>query len=342
MLDVERFVQALPKAELHLHLEGSIRPDIALTLAARAKVPIRHPRDGRALVTSDEFHDVFQFQTFGDFLRLYVQISGCLGRADDFALIVDDLAQRLVEQGVRYAEVTFTPWTHVARGVEPAEIHVGLAEGLAMARDRGVALRWVFDVVRSTPDQAEPTVSFAMEHERQQPGAVVGVGVGGPEAGQFEMAPIVAAFAKARSAGFKSLPHAGELAGAESVRFALEALQADRIGHGVRCLEDASLVDELRDRAIPLEVCPTSNVCLGVASSLAEHPLPALMDAGVAVSLGSDDPTFFNTDLCREYVGCAQAYGWGPNELRSLARAAIEHSFMDDTLAQAMLAELDG
>lgn len=319
-------VRALPKAELHLHLEGAMSPALAIRLAQRHGVAL--PGTERGI---EGLREAFVFRTFEDFIRLYLRVSATLCQAADFRDLVLDVSERLAEQNVRYAETTFTPVTHLARGVPQDEVVAGLQEGRAEALARhGVYLRWVFDVVRSFPDQARPTLAFARAVEAADPGAVVGLGVGGPERGTFDMEPIAEMFAAGRAEGFHSLPHAGEMAGPESMWLALDRLGADRLGHGVRCLEDPRLVEVLRERRIPLEVCPTSNVLLGVAPSLAEHPLPRLLAEGLVVTLGSDDPTFFGTDLVREIVACAAAFGWSPAEVRALIATGIDVSFMPD------------
>ena len=320
---MEAFIRALPKAELHLHLEGSIEPELAMRLAARRGVQLPgHERGAEGL------RDAYVFRDFHDFLRLYLAVSSCLVEPEDVADTAADLGRRLAEQNVRYAEVTFTPITHVARGVPPEKLWEGLSQGRARAlEEHGVQLRWVFDIVRSFPDQAEGTADFALQMRTRDDGSVVGIGVGGPEADHYPMDAIVRAFARARAEGLKSLPHAGENAGAASIWTAVRDLGADRIGHGVRCLEDPALVDHLRERGIVLEVCPGSNVALGVVESLDAHPLPQLIDAGLHVTLGSDDPPMFGTDLHREYLHCAAAFGWDEARLRALADASFTASF---------------
>ncbi|MEX1364142.1 MAG: adenosine deaminase, partial [Nannocystaceae bacterium] len=260
------FIRALPKAELHLHLEGSVRPAVARRLARRRGVtlPGVDPNDETA-----DLRDAFPFVDFSGFLRLYLAIASCLHEAEDFAEIVEDLGARLAAQGARYAEVTFTPSLHRHRGLPDAPMLEGLAEGRRRVLQRhDVLLRWVFDVVRIFPEQAEPTLDFALAMQRHDPGAVVGLGLGGPEDRPHEVSPLREVFARARSAGLHSLPHAGELDGPVRIWEALRELRAERIGHGVRCLEDPALVEYLRAEGIPLEVCPSSNVCLGVVASL--------------------------------------------------------------------------
>lgn len=332
--DLDAFVRSLPKAELHLHLEGSVTPGVARRLALRHGValPGLDPRDEAA-----DLRQAFPFVDFSGFLRLYLAIASCLNRAEDFVEIVEDLGARLHAQGVGYAEVTFTPALHRSRGLKPAPILAGLAEGRRRVLERhDVLLRWVFDVVRIFPEQAEPTLAFARAMERIDPGATVGLGLAGPENRPHAIEPLRATFAAARAEGLHVLPHAGELAGPERIWEVLRELGAERIGHGVRCLEDPALVEHLRAHAIPLEVCPSSNVCLSVAASWGEHPLPRLLDAGLEVSLASDDPPLFGTDLVQEYLRAAEAFGWGPERLRALAAASIEHAFMPADRAQRM------
>lgn len=339
MTDLAAFVRALPKAELHLHLEGSVTPGLARRLARRRGVMLPGVPD-----LEDEAADVrqaFPFTDFSGFLRLYLAIASCLREAEDFAELVEALGAGLHAQGVGYAEVTFTPALHRSRGVPDAVMIAGLVAGRRAILERhDVLVRWVFDVVRIFPEQAEPTLAFARAMERADPGATVGLGLAGPEDRPHAIAPLVPTFARAKAEGLHVLPHAGELAGAERIWEVVRGIGAERIGHGVRCLEDPALVEHLREHGIALEVCPTSNVRLGVARSLAEHPLPRLLDAGLKVSLGSDDPPLFDTDLVAEYVGAAQAFGWGPERLVSLARASIEQAFMPEDRRARMLAGL--
>lgn len=328
------FIRAMPKAELHLHLEGSVRPEVAQRLARRHRValPGVDLDDERA-----DLRDAFPFVDFSGFLKLYLAIASCLRTAADFCEIVEDLGARARAQGVSYAEVTFTPSLHHHNGLPNEPMLEGLAEGRRrVLAEHDVLLRWVFDVVRIFPEHGDATLAFARAMERADPGSVVGLGLGGPEDRPHTAEPLVEVFARARADGFHSLPHAGELAGPERIWEVLHKLGAERIGHGVRCLDDPALVEHLCAEGIALEVCPSSNVCLGVVKSLAEHPLPRLIEAGLKVSLGSDDPPLFQTDLVSEYERVVDAFGWGANELRALALASIDHSFMPPQRAVAM------
>ncbi len=331
---LDALILALPKAELHVHLEGSILPELAVRLAHRRGRTLPGMESGAA-----GLREHYRFASFKDFLRMYVAISACLSEAEDFCEISVALARELAAQRVVYAEVTFTPMTHVARGVDPAVMLAGLAEGRARAlEEHGVELAWVFDIVRCFADQAEGTVDLALRGRSQ---GVIGLGLGGPEAPEWPTAPFVAAFARAKAEGLRSLPHAGELTGPATIWEALQMLGAERIGHGVGAIGDPSLIDHLVRTQIPLEVCPSSNLGIGLYPDMAAHPLPQLLRAGVAVSLASDDPPMFATTLVEEYRRCAAAYGWDVAQLRALAAAAVHHSFLAPERKAALLREHD-
>ncbi len=322
----EAFVRALPKAELHVHLEGAIPAPVAARLARRHGVVIPG-------FEADGGVGGYRFGSFRDFIRVYLALSACLVEADDFAIAVASLAERLAAQNVPYAEVTFTPLTHRMRGVSFETMWTGLQQGRAEAARHGVTLGWVFDIVRTLPDQAEPTVEFAVGMQARDPGAVVGLGLGGPELPGEPLGGFVSAFERARAHGLRRLPHAGEQAGAANVVAVLDRLGAERIGHGIRAVEYPALLERLRREDVALEVCPTSNVALGVVKGLAEHPLPRLLEARVPVVLGSDDPGVFGTDLVEVYLRCIEAFGWDASTVRALAAASIDRAFMPPDLA---------
>jgi len=324
----------LPKVELHLHLEGSIPPELALRLARRHGRGLPGMADGAA-----GLREHYRFASFTEFVRMYLAISACLVDAEDFCEIAVALGRELAAQRVVYAEVTFTPMTHVARGVDAAVMLAGLAEGRTRAREQyGVELAWVFDIVRSLGDQAAPTLELALRGREQ---GVIGLGFSGPEAAGWPIAPFGPVFARGRAEGLRSLPHAGEMAGPRSIWDALTVLGADRIGHGVRAVDEPALLEHLALHQVPLEVCPTSNLGIGLYPDLAAHPLPRLLAAGLAVSLASDDPPMFATSLVQEYRRCAAAYGWDAAQLRALAAAGVRHSFMSEPRKAALLAEQD-
>lgn len=320
----ERLIHAVPKVELHVHLEGAIGKRLLRELARKHGVRLPFPPGA-----GDEGRH--RFADFDAFVRLYVAVSACLVDAPDFAAAAEDLGRAQAEQNIPYSEVTFTPMTHAARGVDQEAMLEGLAEGRARAREiHGVELRWVFDIVCSIPDQAEPTLDFALRMRARDPDAVVGLGLGGPELRGAPLQAYASTFARARAEGLHSLPHAGELGGPDSIWAALRHLGAERIGHGIRCLEDPGLVAHLEREQIPLEVCPGSNVTLGVVPRLAAHPLPRLLEAGLAVTLASDDPVLFDTSLSQEYSRCAEAFAWDTQAIVSVARMGVEHAFCDE------------
>ena len=326
------WIRGLPKAELHVHLEGSVPPALALELAARHGIELPGAEGGVAGLRA-----AYRFRSFRDFIGLYVAISSCLVDAADFELLVWGVGRELQTQGVHYAEMTFTPMTHVARGVDAAAMLDGLQRGrVAVESDLGVRIAFVFDIVRSFPDQGGPTVDL-MCRARAGGLPVVAIGVGGPEGPQWPHQPLVPYFQRAKAEGFRSVPHAGEQDGATSVEVALDAFMADRIGHGVRSIESPALIERLVRDGIPLEVCPTSNLRLGIYETMEAHPFERLRAAGVRVSLASDDPPLFGTTLVDEYQSVAEHFGYGRRDLHALASAAVEHSFLPEDEKRALM-----
>ena len=313
------FIREMPKVELHVHLEGSIRPSTLLTLAERNSVAL----PAQDLKGVREF---YRFTDFDHFIRVYFTISGCLKTAADFSLIAYEFGADMARQNIRYAEVTFTPYTNVTNtGLTFDEVLSGLNDGRARARaDFGVEFQWVLDIVRDTPDTRHQVAEWATSAVDR---GVVGFGLGGTERG-YPPEWFADAFAMAREAGLHSVPHAGEIAGPESVWAAIRLLGAERIGHGVRCVEDPALVDHLREHQVPLEVCPTSNLYLGVYPSYEQHPIRWLWEEGLCVTVNSDDPPMFNTDLVREYQVLAENLGFTAAELEQLSLTALRASFL--------------
>jgi aminodeoxyfutalosine deaminase len=324
------FVDALPKVELHVHLEGSIAPSTLLALA-------RSQPGSRLPTTEDGLRELYRFRDFAHFIETYLLVCQHLRSADDFALITRELGASLAAQNVRYAEVTVTPMGHVRRGVAPEALFEGIERGRAeVEAAHGVRLAWSTDIDGAGgPDLAVETVELVLRH---RPAGLVSFGLGGAEVPRAQFGR---AFDLARDAGLHSVPHAGEAAGPSSVWEAVDRLGAERIGHGVRCVEDPALVAELRERRIPLEVCPVSNVRTGVVTDLAGHPLPRLLEAGLVVTLNSDDPPMFGTSLRNEYLSAVRAMGITPSTLAGLARNAARASFLPEADAQAIVAEID-
>lgn len=315
-MSIRTFIEQMPKAELHVHLEGAIAPETLLTLAARHGKTL--PAD-----TADGLQDWYQFTTFRHFITIYLTIQDCIRSAEDFAFIVYAFGADRARQNIRYTEATVTPYTHIwqDKGLHPDAIIEGLEEGRRQVRrDFGVELRWVFDIPRNLPEPAGSwTADYAIQHMAQ---GVVGFGLGGDEA---RAAPELweAPFRRAVAAGLYSVPHAGETAGPASIWASIRTLGARRIGHGVRSIEDPTLVAYLVDTQIPLEVNPTSNLCLNVYPSFAAHPLRRLWDAGVCVTVNSDDPPMFNTSLTHEYQVLHDHFAFTVDELETSAVRAL-------------------
>ncbi len=330
---INRYIKAVPKAELHVHLEGSIQPATLLMLAQRndVKLPVQ---------TVEELQDWFTFRDFDHFIETYFEISSCLKTGDDYELIAYEFGANMARQNVRYAEVTFSPSTHQFSLGIPFEVFFnGLTRGRLRAQaEFGVVIKWVFDIVRDTPDvllnrkRAEFTLAVAEEGMRN---GVIALGLGGGEVGN-PPERYAKWFEKALEAGLHSAPHAGETVGPESVWGAIRALGAERLGHGVRSIEDSKLVEYLVERRIPLEICPTSNIRLGVYPDLAAHPLRRLYNAGVPVTINSDDPPLFNTTMNDEAKLLSVPFNFDINTIDEILLNGVRCSFLPAEERQAL------
>ena len=331
------YVQAAPKAELHVHLEGAIQPETLLTLAQRNGIEL--PSN-----TIEGIRSWITYRDFDHFIELFRAACRCLRTADDYELAAYELASNLARQGVRYAEVTFSVSVHHVMGVPQQAYFDGLARGRARAcADFGVELAWIFNIVRQWKDgrQVVPLAdhTLAMSIEGKEIG-VVALGLAGAEDGA-PPEPFEPWFDRARAAGLRSAPHAGEHAGPASVWGAVRALGAERIGHGVRAAEDPALVEHLARTGIPLDVCPLSNVRLGVAESLERHPLPRLLDAGVVMTVSSDDPSLFNTSLSDDYAALVDPMGLSVEQLDQLLLNGFRSAFLPPDRSAALLADAE-
>lgn len=320
---LEHFISRMPKVELHVHLEGSVRPRTVLDLAAANGVPF--PATDEAALA-----DFFRYRDFPHFIDCYIAVCGVLRTPADFARIVRELGEDAAAQNVRYLEVHFNPESNVRkRGLDFHAMLAGMNAGRREARQRwGVELRWIADGIRDAetgPASVSQTVDWILDLDAAD--GVVALGLGGDEVG-FPPAPFAADFARARAAGLRVVAHAGETTGPGTIWDSLRLLGAERIGHGVRAVEDPALVAHLAETGVPLELCPTSNLRTGVVVSLADHPLPLLDAAGVTVTVNSDDPPLFGTTLTEEYKLLARAWGYGASDLERIARNAVRASFL--------------
>lgn len=329
---VARYVAGIPKAELHVHLEGSIEPETLLALAERNRIalPWRTP---------EAIGSLYRFANFDAFKRALLLGVSCLKTADDFAFVAYRLAASLSRQNVCYAEVFWTPQFYFKLGPSSDDLLDALNAGAARAKDEfGLELRWIPDIVRSVPAPAMTVASWAVS-ERARLNGVVALGLGGPEE-EHPAERFAKLFAWVRARGLPANPHAGEGTGPLAVRSALQALRPSRIGHGVGAADDPSLLAELAAARLPLEVCVSSNVCLGLYQDAAAHPLRQLINAGCVVTLNTDDPPLFYTSLNEEYRKAIVECGLTLAELDDVALNAARASYLPDVEKNALVARM--
>jgi adenosine deaminase/aminodeoxyfutalosine deaminase len=328
------WINRLPKAELHLHLEGSARPE---TLREMARGKRRLRRETEEWIRRRTQQN-FRYRDFADFLSAFKLVTLLLESAEDYALVTTRLVEWLAGQNVRYAEVT------LAAGVvlwkkQPLEAIFEACSTAAKAAEPGcgVRLNWIFDVIRH--HGPEPAWQVLEAARRFRDRGVVAFGIGGDEVrGPVEQFAELAR--EARAHGLHVVAHAGETLGPESVRRAVEVVGAERIGHGLTAAQDAGVLALLRERRIPLEVCPTSNVATGLVLNLGEHPLPRFLDAGLEVTLNSDDPAMFGTSLEREYVAAAEQFAFPPEQVLRLCANGFRAAFLPEEQKQTYLEAL--
>jgi adenosine deaminase len=316
---------SVPKAELHVHVEGTATPDLIQRIAARNRVRVP---DG---VIADDGR--FHWNDFLHFLQVYDGATSVIRTGEDYHDIVYEYLLRCAAEGAIYVELTASADHAADVGVSDEEHLAGLAQGIDDARAQtGIEARVVMSCVRHFgPEKAVEVARRTLEAPHAY---VTGFGMGGDEAG-FPADRFAAAFGIAREAGLGLTVHAGEWGGPESVRQGL-ALGVSRIGHGVRAVEDPELVRELADRGTVLEVCPTSNVVLGIYPGYRAHPLPTLRAAGVPVTLGSDDPPYWDASIGGEYEVAEREFGMSEEELRELTRTALRAAFVEEPVRRRL------
>jgi aminodeoxyfutalosine deaminase len=317
-------IAALPKAELHLHLEGSIQPATVCALTARHGVP----------VTEEEVHRRYAYPDFLEFLESFKWVTSFLRDPQDYALIARDLGEQLVAQGVVYAEITLSIGIMLLRRQNPEANFAAILEASESFEKRGLRMNWVFDAVRQFGAEAAMDVVEAAQRCRSK--AIVAFGIGGDEL-SVPTAEFRRVYDRAAEIGLRRLMHAGEVGGPEKIREAIELLGAERIGHGIAAIGDPDLMDLLADRRIPLEICPQSNIRTGALARLLgredpqmeDHPLARLFRHGIPVVLSTDDPAMFHTTLLAEYDN-ARRMGLSEDELVRLAGMSFEHAFVKE------------
>jgi aminodeoxyfutalosine deaminase len=325
------FIAGLPKAELHVHHVGSASPRIVAELASR------HP-DTPVPTTPELVVDYFRFTDFAHFVTVYISVVDLVRTPEDVRMVTYEIAREMAAQQIRYAELTCSPYTSVLAGVPAPAFCEAIEDARSAAeRDFGLVLRWCFDIPGELGiPAARETLRIATE---LAPDGLVSFGLGGPEIGvprpQFKEY-----FDRARAEGLRSVPHAGETTGPQTIWDALNDLGAERIVHGTSATADPRLLEHLVAAQIPLEVCPTSNIATGAVGVLADHPIIAMYQAGATVTVNSDDPPMFNTTLNREYEVAADLLGLDPAGIAQLAAAAVGVSFAPAEVKTRVLAEI--
>jgi aminodeoxyfutalosine deaminase len=319
------FVRQLPKAELHLHLEGAIQPATVSVLTARHGVP----------TTEAEVRRRYNYSDFLGFLDAFKWVTSYLRDPADYALITHDLCEQLLRHQVIYAEVTLSVGVMLLRKQRPEANFEAILQAAEPFESRGLTLRWIFDAVRQFGAAAAMRVVESARNCASP--RIVAFGIGGDEL-SIATKDFLPVYEAASAAGLHRLMHAGEVGGPEKIREAIEILSVERIGHGIAAIHDPALMDLLADRRIPLEICPISNLRTGALArqldqpaTLLDHPLPQLLRHGIAVVLSTDDPAMFHTDLTSEYAA-TQQMGLSEPELRQLAQASFDHAFAFSSL----------
>ncbi|MEU8572370.1 adenosine deaminase [Streptomyces asoensis] len=323
----------LPKAELHLHIEGTLEPELAFELAARNGVAL--PYAG-----TDELREAYRFEDLQSFLNLYYELMAVLRTERDFEDLANAYLARAAAQGVRHAEIFFDPQAHLARGVELGTVVEGLWRALGDSEAaHGVSTRLIMCFLR---DESAESARETLEAARPYLDRITGVGLDSAEVGH-PPAKFREVYEAAAALGLRRVAHAGEEGPPEYITEALDLLGVERVDHGLRCMEDPRLVERLVRERIPLTLCPLSNVRLRTVDVLAAHPLPAMLDAGLLCTVNSDDPAYFGGYAGDNFDAVATALGLDEERLRELARNSFVASFLEDDedLRAKYLAEVD-
>jgi len=329
---VESFIRGLPKAELHVHIEGTLEPELMFELAAKNATTIGYASVG-------ELHAAYEFSCLQDFLDIYHQGAAVLQDANDFYRLTTAYLKNAAADNVRHAEIFFDAQTHTNRGVAMGAVVEGLSAACANAEEQlGITTGLIMCFLRHlSQDEAMTTLDQALPYREQ----LLGVGLASSEVGH-PPSKFVEVFARARAKGLHTVAHAGEEGPPEYVREALDLLHVERIDHGIRAMEDSELVARLRYEAVPLTVCPLSNVKLGAVASIAEHPLPAMFEQGLMVTINSDDPAYFGGYVGDNYLAVAGDTGFDKEALTEMARNSVEASFASADRKSRIHAEIDG
>jgi adenine deaminase len=324
-MDTEALIRAIPKAELHLHIEGTLEPELMFEIARRNNVTLRYR-------SFDELRRAYEFRDLQSFLDIYYEGAGVLRHERDFYDMATAYLRRAQADNVRHAEIFFDPQTHTGRGIAFETVFRGIDGAL---RDSGMSAKLILCFLRHlSAESAMRTLEEALPFKS----GIVAVGLDSSEVGN-PPSKFASVFGRAKAEGFRIVAHAGEEGPPSYIREAL-ALGASRIDHGVRCMEDPDLVDELVRRQIPLTVCPLSNVKLRVFRSMKDHNLRKMLQRGLRVTINSDDPAYFGGYVVDNFLAAASALALTNDEIRQLARNSFEASFVSDKERRRFLREV--
>ena len=315
---MREFIESLPKAELHLHIEGTLEPELMFELARRNGIRLRYP-------SVEALRAAYQFSDLQSFLDIYYEGAGVLQKREDFADMAMAYFRKASSQGLKHAEIFFDPQTHTGRGIRYETVLLGLFDAQREARSElGVTSALILCFLRHlSEDDAMATLDEALRFRN----AIAGVGLDSSERGN-PPSKFARVFERARAEGLLAVAHAGEEGPPEYIWEALDILKVKRIDHGVRCIEDSRLVQRLVDEQIPLTVCPLSNVKLRVFDTLRDHNLKQLLDLGVKVTINSDDPAYFGGYIGENYVQTAEALALTQDEIKTIAKNSFDASFV--------------
>ncbi|MFH1254769.1 MAG: adenosine deaminase [bacterium] len=326
-ISLYEFIEHMPKVELHVHLEGSIKPITLFQLAAHNHVEVLEK-------TVTELEKVFKFKNFQQFMKIYNFVTSCLKTVDDYELISYQFGCECARQNVRYSEVTFSIFTNCeSTGLTWQEIIGALNRGRLRAKQEfNIDWKWIFDILRDEPESQKFVLDAVLNAKDQ---GVVGLGLTGIEI-LFNTETFVETFDIAHKNKIGITTHAGEMAGPKSIWSVINLLNTDRIGHGVTCIQDSKLIDFLKSNQTPLEICLTSNICMGVFPDFKSHPFRKLWDAGLFLTINSDDPALFNTNLNNEYKILVDHFGFDVNDLEQISLNGLHASFLPDDQKQKL------
>jgi len=322
---------SIPKAELHLHIEGTLEPELAFRLAERNGVTL-------PFASVDELRAAYRFDDLQSFLDLYYRLMDVLRTEQDFTDLADAYLARARQQGVRHAEIFFDPQAHLARELPIETVIAGLSASLDRSEERfGITTGLILCFLRDEPAEA---ALATLEAAKPYLDKIIAVGLDSAEVGN-PPSKFTAAYERARELGLRAVAHAGEEGPAAYVWEALDLLQVERIDHGIRSLEDPQLVERLVRERVPLTVCPFSNVRLRCVDTLADHPLRRMLDVGLVATVNSDDPAYFGGYVDQNLLDTTAALGLTEDQVRTLARNSFEASFLDEQTRARYLAEVE-